>query len=155
MGDSENPTYDYTDVIIWTGLELDVSVIVASLPALRKYLGLRFEAFGSSTGRPSQGSEQSSGARCHRDREGAREHGRSAERTRHWRLSSRSNVASQTDADCESQIELGIDVKGTTQADVSTPRHACYGSGDPLNGGIIVSSQTFVSSRKASWDEPR
>lgn len=156
MGDSENPTYDYTDVIIWTGLELDVSVIVASLPALRKYLGLRFEAFGSSQDRPSQGNEQNPGARYHRDCKAAREHSKPAERrTRHWRLSSRSNVASQTDVDCESQIELGVDVKGTTQADVSTPRHACYGSGDPLNGGIIVSPQTFISSRKASWDEPR
>ena len=66
MGDSENPTYDYTDVIIWTGLELDVSVIMASLPALRKYLGLRFETFGSSKDGPSQGSEPSSGGRQRR-----------------------------------------------------------------------------------------
>lgn len=32
---STNPTWDYTDTLIWTGLECAVSIIVASLPAIR------------------------------------------------------------------------------------------------------------------------
>lgn len=32
---SLNPTWDYTDVLIWTGLEAAVSIIVVSLPAIR------------------------------------------------------------------------------------------------------------------------
>jgi hypothetical protein len=32
---SSNPTWDYTDALIWTGLEAAVSIIVVSLPAIR------------------------------------------------------------------------------------------------------------------------
>ena len=32
---STNPTWDYTDTLIWTGLECSVSIMVASLPAIR------------------------------------------------------------------------------------------------------------------------
>lgn len=32
---SSNPTWDYTDALIWTGLEAAVSIIVVSLPAVR------------------------------------------------------------------------------------------------------------------------
>lgn len=32
---SSNPTWDYTDALIWTGLEAAVSLIVVSLPAIR------------------------------------------------------------------------------------------------------------------------
>lgn len=35
FGDSANPTWDYTDAVIWTGLEVAVSIIVTSLPAIR------------------------------------------------------------------------------------------------------------------------
>ncbi|KAK4166237.1 CFEM domain-protein [Cladorrhinum sp. PSN259] len=35
FGDSVNPTWDYADTIIWTGLEVAVSIIVTSLPAIR------------------------------------------------------------------------------------------------------------------------
>ncbi|KAK7948151.1 uncharacterized protein PG986_009037, partial [Apiospora aurea] len=34
---STNPTWDYTDALIWTTLEVDVSVIVVSLPAIRAF----------------------------------------------------------------------------------------------------------------------
>ncbi|KAK8077347.1 hypothetical protein PG996_003517 [Apiospora saccharicola] len=36
-GRSTNPTWDYTDVLVWTTLEVDVSVIVVSLPAIRAF----------------------------------------------------------------------------------------------------------------------
>ncbi|KAM0494399.1 hypothetical protein ACHAPB_008072 [Verticillium nonalfalfae] len=32
---STNPTWDYTDTLIWTGLEVSVSMLVTSLPAIR------------------------------------------------------------------------------------------------------------------------
>ncbi|KAK4189845.1 hypothetical protein QBC35DRAFT_122246 [Podospora australis] len=35
FGDSVNPTWDYTNVMIWTGLEVGVSIIVTSLPAIQ------------------------------------------------------------------------------------------------------------------------
>ncbi|KAK0386610.1 hypothetical protein NLU13_6445 [Sarocladium strictum] len=35
FGHTQNPTWDYVDPLIWTGLEVAVSVIVACLPALR------------------------------------------------------------------------------------------------------------------------
>ncbi|KAK4458508.1 hypothetical protein QBC42DRAFT_185807, partial [Cladorrhinum samala] len=38
FGDSVNPTWDYTDTIMWTGLEVAVSMIVTSLPAIRVLL---------------------------------------------------------------------------------------------------------------------
>ncbi|KAK4655854.1 hypothetical protein QC762_306080 [Podospora pseudocomata] len=41
FGDSVNPTWDYTNALIWTGLEVGVSIIVTSLPAIRVLLGRR------------------------------------------------------------------------------------------------------------------
>jgi hypothetical protein len=38
FGDSVNPTWDYTNAIICTGLEVAVSIIVTSLPAIRVLL---------------------------------------------------------------------------------------------------------------------
>ena len=48
FGDSVNPTWDYTNVLIWTGLEVAVSIIVTSLPAIRVLLSHCFPGtFGS------------------------------------------------------------------------------------------------------------
>ncbi|KAK4204714.1 hypothetical protein QBC40DRAFT_164105 [Triangularia verruculosa] len=41
FGDSVNPTWDYTNALIWTGLEVGVSIIVTSLPAIRVLLSRR------------------------------------------------------------------------------------------------------------------
>lgn len=38
FGHSNNPTWDYTGPLIWTGLEVSVSIIVACLPAIRALL---------------------------------------------------------------------------------------------------------------------
>ncbi|KAK5662876.1 hypothetical protein OQA88_6287 [Cercophora sp. LCS_1] len=51
FGDSVNPTWDYTNALIWTGLEVAVSIIVTSLPAIRVLLCHCFPgAFGSPRG---------------------------------------------------------------------------------------------------------
>ncbi|KAL2256622.1 hypothetical protein VTK26DRAFT_1395 [Humicola hyalothermophila] len=39
FGDSPNPTWDYTDAVIWTGLEVAVSIVVSSMPAMRVLAG--------------------------------------------------------------------------------------------------------------------
>lgn len=39
FGDSPNPTWDYSDAVIWTGLEVAVSIVVASLPPIRAMVG--------------------------------------------------------------------------------------------------------------------
>ncbi|KAM7193358.1 hypothetical protein V8F20_008408 [Naviculisporaceae sp. PSN 640] len=41
FGESANPTWDYTNIIIWTGLEVAVSIIVTSLPAIRVLINRR------------------------------------------------------------------------------------------------------------------
>lgn len=48
---SWNPTWDYTGPLIWSGLEVGVSMIVTSLPAIRVLLSRTFPGiFGSSQG---------------------------------------------------------------------------------------------------------
>ncbi|KAL2759588.1 hypothetical protein ACRALDRAFT_1060380 [Sodiomyces alcalophilus JCM 7366] len=37
FAESTNPTWDYADTLIWSGLEVSVSVIVTSLPTLRMF----------------------------------------------------------------------------------------------------------------------
>jgi len=56
FGDSVNPTWDYTNVVIWTGLEVAVSIIVTSLPAIRVLC---------SPARRQSGTFGSSGGRCY------------------------------------------------------------------------------------------
>ncbi|KAK3314694.1 hypothetical protein B0H66DRAFT_318813 [Apodospora peruviana] len=51
FGDSVNPTWDYTDTIIWTGLEVAVSIIVTSLPAIRVLFRRRPNRSGAADGR--------------------------------------------------------------------------------------------------------
>ncbi|CAH0046672.1 unnamed protein product [Clonostachys solani] len=48
FGLSVNPTWDYTETIVWTGIELSVSIIVVCLPAMRK-LTKRFIPWLAST----------------------------------------------------------------------------------------------------------
>lgn len=65
FGDSPNPTWDYTDAVIWTGLEVAVSIIVTSLPAIRvlaqrrrsRKLGPQHNVPRSSAGRQEAGAE--------------------------------------------------------------------------------------------------
>ncbi|KAK0705085.1 hypothetical protein B0H67DRAFT_370576 [Lasiosphaeris hirsuta] len=51
FGDSVNPTWEYTNALIWTGLEVAVSIIVTSLPAIRVLISRCFPGmFGSLSG---------------------------------------------------------------------------------------------------------
>ncbi|KAL8366700.1 hypothetical protein RB595_010519 [Gaeumannomyces hyphopodioides] len=42
FGNSRNPTWDATDALIWSGIEISVSVVVISLPAIRVLLRVIF-----------------------------------------------------------------------------------------------------------------
>ncbi|ROW06945.1 hypothetical protein VMCG_04161 [Cytospora schulzeri] len=60
---STNPAWDYTDVLIWSGVEVAVSIIVTSLPAIRVLLiSLWPKVFSTgaskSSGRPSEASSE-------------------------------------------------------------------------------------------------
>ena len=59
FGSSVNPTWDYVGTLVWTGLELAVAIIIASLPAIRllftRMLPAHFATPGA--GRSSPGSQ--------------------------------------------------------------------------------------------------
>ncbi|KAK0706678.1 hypothetical protein B0T26DRAFT_467275 [Lasiosphaeria miniovina] len=57
FGDSVNPTWDYTNALIWTGLEVAVSIIVTSLPAIRVLISRRGNLHWSLGGRGRRGHE--------------------------------------------------------------------------------------------------
>lgn len=151
MAKTKNPTYDYTDVIIWTCLEVDVSVVVACLPAVRHYLGSRLRLFRSTHERSGpvgggggdeaddwlddHGSGGGSGGGGGSSSNNTTRRGKKSRRsTRSWhggRLSFSAlttlgssfldhggsgggggTTTAATDADAESQIELGEDLQG-------------------------------------------
>ncbi|KAF9765388.1 hypothetical protein IL306_002332 [Fusarium sp. DS 682] len=49
LGASHNPTYDQTDISIWSTVEINVGIICASMPALRVILVRLFPALGGSS----------------------------------------------------------------------------------------------------------
>ncbi|KAH7226832.1 hypothetical protein BKA60DRAFT_605090 [Fusarium oxysporum] len=49
LGSSHNPTYDQTDISIWSTVEINVGIICASMPALRVILVRMFPALGGSS----------------------------------------------------------------------------------------------------------
>ncbi|KAM0429752.1 hypothetical protein ACHAPT_006358 [Fusarium lateritium] len=49
LDSSQNPTYDQTDVSIWSTVEINVGIICASMPALRILLVRLFPVLGGST----------------------------------------------------------------------------------------------------------
>ncbi|KAJ4262959.1 hypothetical protein NW762_006572 [Fusarium torreyae] len=49
LGSSTNPTYDQTDVSIWSTVEINVGIICASMPSLRVILVRLFPALGGSS----------------------------------------------------------------------------------------------------------
>ncbi|KAI1028328.1 hypothetical protein LB503_002619 [Fusarium chuoi] len=49
LGSSRNPTYDQTDISIWSTVEINVGIICASMPALRVILVRLFPSLGGSS----------------------------------------------------------------------------------------------------------
>ncbi|KXJ86789.1 hypothetical protein Micbo1qcDRAFT_152799 [Microdochium bolleyi] len=109
-----NPTWDFTDALIWTAMEVHISLIIACLPAIRQFLGKWMPTiFG--------GSSAQSGADTTRTAKGS-QHGRSirtdsSTRKKPWQSSSSPRSIIQ-EADNESQIELGTTLKGRSESRV-------------------------------------
>jgi len=68
FGNSIDPTWDYTLVVIWTTLELAAAMICACLPALRRLFSHLFPGAFNTTGRSTDENERSSRHRYARAR---------------------------------------------------------------------------------------
>ncbi|ETS78656.1 hypothetical protein PFICI_08509 [Pestalotiopsis fici W106-1] len=153
-----NPTWDYTDTLIWTALEVNVSIIVISLPAIRVYLSKYLpKVFGSTV---ASGSESASHPH-------SRSHGSSSTKQRLHNSRQRgssnkfSSVFSITttrrrgaangvdgDSDTESQLELGDRGRGMMDTEIVAD-HACHAE-DDLSSYSDGSSHGGINVRKTT-----
>lgn len=146
-----NPTWDYTDVIIWTSLEVDVSIIVSCLPSMRSYLGTKLEFFGSSKNAKYGkygGSTLDSYGR----------HGLSNKGGKNTRLGSEvqlsvvSHTAADLDTDRESHIELGDRVQGSTRTRIGAAKVLGDAASDmSADDGIYVKTTIRTSQNNDNW----
>lgn len=109
---STNPTWDYTGTLIWTGLECAVSIIVASLPAIRVLLS---RLYPKRSGRCSKrGWPSTSAQKLWRSNSSGR-----------FLLSRDHSIAATRTAlggDMESQIELGDKTAGDVSTEIGAER---------------------------------
>jgi hypothetical protein len=141
-----NPTWDYTDVIIWTSLEVDVSIIVACLPSMRSYLGTKLDFFGSSNGKYGRSTLDSY------DRHGISN--KSAKNTRlgsEVQLSGVSPSVADMDTDRESHIELGDKVAGSTRTRIGAAKMAGDDRSDKSADDGIYVKTTIMTSENQNW----
>lgn len=137
---SQNPTWDYVDALLWTALEVNVSMIVASLPAIRallvqtvpKVFGTTMRSKGAASGNLSSPRELSKHTK------------NSASRSK--LASVFSTRGSRIDDDNESQLELGDRAQGVTQTEIAVD----YGQADDRSVhsseiGIHVQTTTTMS----------
>uniref|UniRef100_A0A8H7NCA9 Rhodopsin domain-containing protein n=1 Tax=Bionectria ochroleuca TaxID=29856 RepID=A0A8H7NCA9_BIOOC len=139
-GLSVNPTWDYTETIVWTGIELSVSIIVVCLPAMRK-LTKRFIPWLAST--ISSGSyvkettTGSSSTRARKDFQQIRDN-------RYYRSHDRGHVG-------ESQVELGEGIELETRGGQIEGFRAAMtrnsGSDEHLDGIMVTKTVSAVSGR--------
>ncbi|KAH8888053.1 hypothetical protein GQ53DRAFT_617050, partial [Thozetella sp. PMI_491] len=116
FGDSMNPTWDYADVLIWTGLELAVGIIVACLPAIRLFLSrVMPKIFGTTVA----STEESHGFECQTI-------GGSGGQTGAFRNSAKrhtkrfSTMATELEHGNESQLELGDKIHGQVLTEIGS-----------------------------------
>ncbi|KAF3013258.1 hypothetical protein E8E14_008700 [Neopestalotiopsis sp. 37M] len=143
-----NPTWDYTDTLIWTALEVNVSIVVISLPAIRVYLSKYLpKVFGSTVG---------SGAASH-----PRSHGGSSSTAKRRLHNSSRQISSNKfssvfttttkrrgtgdgDSDTESQLELGDRGHGMTDTEIAADHGSHHAEdSDGSHGGINVCRTTI------------
>ncbi|KAF7514988.1 hypothetical protein G7054_g14831 [Neopestalotiopsis clavispora] len=142
-----NPTWDYTDTLIWTALEVNVSIVVISLPAIRVYLSKYLpKVFGSTVG---------SGAASH-----PRSHGGSSSTAKRRLHNSSRQISSNKfssvfttttkrrgtgdgDSDTESQLELGDRGHGMMDTEIAADHGSHHAEdSDGSHGGINVCRTT-------------
>lgn len=149
-----NPTWDFTDALIWTAMEVHVSIIIACLPAIRQFLAKCMpKVFGGSTAASAggqtgtaKGSRYAYGLSSKSDDSGTRK--------KAWLPTSRSVV--REEADNESQIELGTNLKGQSEAQVRvlTTAHP-IGDGSSLSdeGGRQIHVTRTVKVSDDPWHQ--
>ncbi|KAK6064620.1 CFEM domain-containing protein-like protein [Seiridium cupressi] len=136
-----NPTWDYTDTLIWTALEVNVSIIVICLPAIRVFLAQSLpKIFGTTLGSGS-GSQPIPGTRGTNKRLASKQVGS--------KLSSIFSSTRRMDDDAESQLELGDRSHGRTETEIAVD----YGQTDNRSNDS-ASSQNGIHVRKTTeWRE--
>jgi hypothetical protein len=171
---STNPTWDYTDALIWSGVEVSVAVIVTSLPAISVFLTTRFpHLFGSrgssnQSGGPSGSGGRGDGAAHIKTFGSAQQSGTNGSRSRSrvraalssgrggggggGRRRNQNSVFSLFEGDDsssqgnESQLELGERIKGEVQTDI-----AC-GSISPMDDSDGIAERDFELADRGSGD---
>lgn len=135
FGETHNPSWDYTDPALWSGLEVAVSIIVVCLPAIRLLLDRLNPGWimtvmtrsGTSKGSTSLGGTKSSRV----DRSMRSEH--------------RRGVYRSEGAPNDSEIELGPRLGDKIHGDVHTEIYRDPGSPlDPRGDGIQVTTVTRI-----------
>ncbi|KFA74653.1 hypothetical protein S40288_03200 [Stachybotrys chartarum IBT 40288] len=113
FGHTFNPAWDYIDPVIWSGLEVSVSLLVACLPAIRllaKRSGVLKTIFGSTQG----------GAESRRTGSGFSSRLKSSRKDKSIASQSKGIYGSHRDGTNESQIELGPRKPDPRLSDVHT-----------------------------------
>ncbi|KAG7136444.1 hypothetical protein HYQ45_005996 [Verticillium longisporum] len=159
---STNPTWDYTDTLIWTGLEVSVSLLVTSLPAIRMLvnrvvpdvLGTLTSKYGFSFGSKKQASGDSTDLRSGKYSDATYRNsvsglsGRPAvpeSRFKLFRVGGKGQMN-------ESELELGDKLKGDVQTEIgATPSSWRDAAADQdrhssMESGIHVHTTTTVDS---------
>lgn len=109
-----NPTWDFTDALIWTAMEVHISIIIACLPAIRQFLGKwQPKIFGGSSARMTTNASET----AKDSRYGRSSRADSNMRMRPWQSGSNPRSVIH-EADNESQIELGTTMKGRSESRV-------------------------------------
>ncbi|KAI1857934.1 hypothetical protein JX265_010964 [Neoarthrinium moseri] len=138
---SLNPTWDYTDTIIWTALEVNVSIVVISLPAIRAYLAITLPKVFATTLRSKSTSDNSSSSRGT---------GKVLSKQRASKLPSVFSASRRPDGDeAESQLELGDRVHGSTQTEIAVQ----YDHGDDRSNRSITSQSGIHVQQTTIWEE--
>ncbi|KEY66972.1 hypothetical protein S7711_05092 [Stachybotrys chartarum IBT 7711] len=146
FGHTFNPAWDYIDPVIWSGLEVSVSLLVACLPAIRllaKRSGVLKTIFGSTQG----------GAESRRTGSGFSSRLKSSRKDKSIASQSKGIYGSHRDGTNESQIELGPRKPDPRLSDVHTEVQAGSAlkvDGQSLDKGIRVTTTMSIERRQGS-----
>ncbi|KAH7021288.1 uncharacterized protein B0I36DRAFT_388026 [Microdochium trichocladiopsis] len=151
---TSNPTWDFTDALIWTAMEVHVSIIIACLPAIRQFLSRYLpKVFGGSSA--DSAGERSKTAKGSRYGQSSRTDG-SSTRKRPWQSDSNSRSI-VPGADNESQIELGTTIKGHSEAQVHAVTAYPFNDGSSLSddGGRQIHVTRTVKVTDDPWRQSK
>jgi hypothetical protein len=142
-----NPTWDYTDVMIWSAVEISVSVLVPCLPAVRIWLNKRFPNFLGTTNRDQSRLQGSYGLADPSSRATSK-HQTSGSRGSKFRPKSGLGIRSSLD-DTGSDVELGYKLHGgamgvLTEIGASPIRPTLHERAGSCDTGIYVLTTTTV-----------